>query len=202
MASRILPLIALGTLLAPAAASAQSAPSAFLSLQPQSRVWVEGTSSVRSFSCKASKVDATVQTSTASAAAATLAGQKAVSTVQIRIPARSLDCENGTMNGHMYKALKADDHPSIAFRMSGYELAPKGAQSATLTLSGVLSLGGQERPITLVGEAKQGPGGTLHVVGTHPVKLSDHGLQAPSLMMGTMKVGDVVNVKFDLNLKD
>ena len=48
---------------------------------------------------------------------------------------------------------------------------------------------------------RAGGGDVLRVVGTHELKLSDYGLKAPSLMMGTMKVGDVVKVGFDLVLR-
>ena len=58
-----------------------------------------------------------------------------------------------------------------------------------------------ERPITLDATASEGPGGTLQVRGSQDVKMSDFGLRAPTLMMGTMKVGDVVKVRYDLNLK-
>jgi polyisoprenoid-binding protein YceI len=177
-------------------AAAQNGNSGSLGLQPESRLWVEGTSTVRSFTCRAPTVNATIATSTADAVAATLAGEKAVTTVRVEVPAATLDCDNGTMNGHMKNAIKASEHPNISFRMTSYELS-----SGNVQLQGRLSLGGQERPITMTAEARQGPNGALRIVGTQPVKLSDHGLRAPTLMMGTMKVGDVVQVKYDLVLR-
>jgi polyisoprenoid-binding protein YceI len=200
MAVRHLSVIALSSLLALTAA-AQNGASNALTLQPESRLWVEGTSSVRGFTCKAPTVNATIQTNTSGAVAATFAGEKSVSAVRVEVPARSLDCDNGTMNSHMYTALKAAEHPTIVFRMTSYDLTTKDPTTATVKLTGRLSLGGQERPITMTAEAKQGPGGTLRVTGSQDVKLTDHGLRPPSLMMGTMKVGDVVKVRYDLVLK-
>lgn len=188
------------TLVFPAAGAAQSAPTAYLNLTTESKLWVEGTSTVRGFSCRAANVNATVQAATSGAAAAVVAGEKAVRSVTVELPARGLDCGNGTMNEHMRKAIKADAAPTIRFQLVSYDLTP-GASGATVRLNGRLTLGGTEKPITLQAQAAEGPGGTLHVTGSHPLLLSEFGLKAPTLMMGTMKVGDRVTVKYDLNLR-
>lgn len=171
-----------------------------LVLQPQSKLWVDGNSTVRRFSCTAGVVQADVQ-ARPGAVAAVLAGEKAVRTVEVRIPAARLDCRNGTMNEHMLKALKATEHAEIVFRVQSYDVAVvDGAVRGTL--AGSLTLGGVTRAITIeAGGADAGPH-ALRVTGKHPLRLSDYGLKAPSLMLGTMKVDDTVTVGFDLVLAD
>jgi polyisoprenoid-binding protein YceI len=171
-----------------------------LTLQPQSRLWVNGTSTVRSFECKAPSFSAEIDGVAPGAAAAVLAGEKAVRDVTVQVPAAKLDCGNGTMNGHMLKALKVKDNPTITFRLSSYT-ATKAADAVTGELTGVLTLGGVEKTITLQGTATDAGDGQLRVVGTHELRMSDYGLKAPSLMLGTMKVDDRVKVSFDLILK-
>lgn len=188
------------TLLVAGSAAAQSAAGSYLALEPESRLWVEGTSTVRSFSCAAAGLSAMVEVGSDRAVDATLAGEKAVRSARLEVPARTLDCSNGTMNSHMLKAIAADQHPTIVFVLSSYELADTG-DGAAATLTGRLLLGGRERPITMQADLRQGPGGTLRVSGVQEVRLSDHGLKPPSLMMGTMKVGDAVRVHYDLVLK-
>lgn len=185
------------TLLAPLAA-AGFGPG--LTVQPQSRLWIEGTSTVRSWTCQAPKFDATIETTSPEAVSQVLSGEKAVQGVAIRVPAETLDCGNGTMNSHMFKALKADRNPTITFRLSSYELT-KAGEGATVKMDGKLNLGGTERPVTLEAAARPGPNGGLEIVGSEEILLSDYGLKAPSLMMGTMKVGDQVKVGFDIFLK-
>ena len=72
-------------------------------LLPESRVWVDGTSTVRSFRCDATQLSGTVDASMESFDAAQL--QVAVRSVAVTIPVAGLDCRNGTMNNHMRKAL-------------------------------------------------------------------------------------------------
>src|SRR5687767_3971774 len=85
-----------------------------LALQPESQLWVEGTSTVRDFKCSARTMEADVATVGGNAAAAIAAGEKAVTSVTFKVPAAQLDCRNGQMNEHMLKALKADKNPTIA----------------------------------------------------------------------------------------
>jgi polyisoprenoid-binding protein YceI len=170
-----------------------------LVLQPQSRVWVDGNSTVRRFSCAAGVVHADVRAAPG-AVAAVLAGEKAVRTVEVRIPAARLDCRNGTMNEHMLKALKAKDHAEIVFAAERYDLvAEEGAVRGTL--AGTLTLGGVARAVAVEARGAWAGDEALRVTGRHTLRLSDHGLKAPSLMLGTMRVDDAVTVAFDLVLK-
>jgi len=195
MRTRYLSSLMVLALVAPAASATGPDPI----LRPQSRIWVDGTSTVRAFSCKASTYEADIQASS-EAVSAVLAGEKAIKTVEFTIPSKKLDCGNGTMNEHMFKAIKADQNATIGFKLASYELV-KGAQGVTAKLTGKLSLGGVEKTITLDAAAKEGANGTLQVIGSKDIKLSDFGLKAPTLMMGTMKVNDQVKVGFDLLIK-
>ena len=170
-----------------------------LTLQPDSKLWVEGTSTMRSWKCEAPGVDVVVDAAPA-AAKSVLAGERAVKTVQLTVTTARMDCNNGTMNDHMGKALKAAEFPTIAFTLSSYELA-KGTDTVQATLNGELSLGGVTRPVVLAVAVTPGPDGALRVAGTHELHMKEYDLKPPSLMLGTMKVGELVKVHFDLLLK-
>ena len=172
-----------------------------LDLQPESQLWVAGTSTVRSFRCQAGTFDAKVGSSAAEAVVAVLAGEKAVSAVEVTVPVDRLDCRNSTMNEHMRKALKAKDHPTVVFRAEAYDLA-SSSDSVAVTMTGNLTLGGVEKPITIKAHAKPGPNGTLVVSGTREVRMTEFGLKPPTLMLGTMKVDERVTVGFDVVLKN
>lgn len=171
-----------------------------LSLQPDSQLWVEGTSTVRAFKCTAHTMEADVATTRADAAAALYAGEKAVTNVVFRVPAAQLDCRNAQMNEHMRKALKAEASPMIAFELGTYELLDTSGK-VHAKLAGTLSLGGVTKPITLDVDLIQETAGGLRVKGVYDLRMTDFGLKPPSLMMGAMKVHDLVKVNFDLVLK-
>ncbi len=169
--------------------------------QPESKLWIEGTSTLKAFSCKAPVFDLTVSADKANAVPAVLAGQKAVRQVELSVPAAAIDCSNDKMNEHMLQALKADANKTIAFTLSGYDVA-SSAKGAEGTLRGTLALGGAEHPVAVAAVATDAGNGALRVVGSYELAMSAFDLKAPSLMFGSIKVGDKVQVKFDLVLKN
>jgi polyisoprenoid-binding protein YceI len=172
-----------------------------IEVQPESKLWIAGTSTVRAFQCQAATFDAKLGATGTNAVSAVLAGEKAVSDIVVTVPAEKLDCRNGTMNEHMRKALKAEKYPTITFRVASYDLA-KAADGLDVTLNGTLTLGGVEKPITINATAKPGENGTLLVSGTREVRMTEFGLKPPTLMLGTMKVDERIKVGFDVVLKD
>jgi len=190
--------LSLGPILA---AFATAAP--VLELQPGSRLWVEGTSNVRPFVCEAKELHVQVETEAGPVIQRVVAGEKAVRSVALTVPAGSLDCDNNNkkMNEHMLKAIKAEEHPQIEFRLQSYDLTRDDA-GATAVLSGTLKLGGVEKPITMNAATKPASDGAMQVTGAYELRMSDYGLKPPKLMMGAFKVNDPVKVNFDLLLRE
>jgi YceI-like domain len=170
-----------------------------LVLQPQSRLWIDGTSSIRSFSCKAGDVNAIVEANGPNAIPQLLTGDKGVKAVKVTVPAERLDCGNGTMNEHMRKAIKLEEAKTIEFRLTDYNVT-RGADGIAGTINGTLLLGGVTKPITMKAEGKP-EGGMLHVTGSYDLNMTDYGLKPPTLMFGRIKVGQTVKVSYDLLLK-
>jgi hypothetical protein len=168
--------------------------------QPSSRLWVSGTSTVRSFECGATTFALKVDGAPPSPVAAVLAGDKGIVTVELSVPAAQLDCKNGKMNEHMLKALKATQFADISFRLESYVLGRKNDAMA-VSLTGSLQLGGVTRPVAIEAAAIAAPDGALKVIGAYSLKMTEFGLQPPKLMLGALKVNELVTVNFDLLLK-
>ena len=171
-----------------------------LTVQPESRLWVEGTSTIKSFKCKVEDFALTVAGENG-AVPAVLAGQKAVKTMVLSLPAAKIECGNGTMNDHMRKALKVEDVPTVQFKLSGYDVA-KATTGVEGVVRGTLSLGGAQHPVDVTAVATDAGNGAMRVIGSYELALSAFDLKAPTLMFGRIKVGDKVQVKFDVVLKN
>lgn len=169
-----------------------------LTLRPESRITFDGKSTVRDWSCQAATITAAIDAD-AGAVAAVLQGKKAVRTVTLTFPVEKLDCANGTMNGHMRKALNADQHKTLVFTLSGYELAGTGTVAGTL--NGTLQINGVTKPISMKAQFTEAPNGGLRMVGSYPLTMTEWQVQPPTLMLGTMKVDPVITVKFDVQLQ-
>jgi polyisoprenoid-binding protein YceI len=172
---------------------------ATLSLREGSKLWFDGTSTLRSWTCTADKIDAALSSPDEAVIANTLDGNKVAGTVQVDFPVSKLECKNGTMNEHMGKALKTKEFSIIRFTMQSYDVA-KGS-AVTGTLQGTLQLSGKTLPIAVPVTFGTTADGGLRVTGKVPVKMTDWDVKPPTLMMGTIKVGPVVTVNFDLQLQ-
>lgn len=171
-------------------AAASAVPLTFAS---GSKVWVSGTSTVRSWRCESTQVSGSAD------AASTEIAQIGQARGEITIPLSTLDCRNGTMNGHMRNALKAPQNPTIRFRATSVRVTPSGSEGA-VAMTGQLTIAGQTRDVTVNGTAvREGTG--LRVRGTEQLTMTDFGVQPPRLMAGTMRVHAPVTVGFDVVLR-
>ena len=169
-----------------------------LTLQPESKLWVDGTSTMRKWTCRANDVEAVID-GAPNAIAQVAAGEKGVRAVRVRVQSEKMECGNGTMNEHMKKALKLETNPTIEFKLSGYDVS-KSAEGVTGTLTGTLTLGGVQKTVAIPAVATS-DAGALHVTGEYPIKMTEYDLKPPKLMFGRIKVGEKVQVKFDFVLK-
>ena len=165
---------------------------------PESRIWVEGTSTVRGYSCEAAEVKGTVEAPTPAFDVTKLDG--AVSKARVAVDVATLECGNGTMNSHMRKALKVDQHGVIAFQLTDYQATAGGAETK-VRMNGTLEIAGQTRPVVVDGVATAADNGAVRVKGSTAFAMTDYGVKPPSLMMGTMKVHPNVKVNFDVVVK-
>ncbi|MFY0524356.1 YceI family protein [Archangium gephyra] len=180
----------------PGMAAAQSN----VELLPSGELAIDGKSTVRDFTCQAKGMEARFTPGEAGGELTLEQLTGALREVRLEIPTSKLDCANGTMNEHMYGALLMAQHPTIRFRMSGYEAGAAKDGQVPLRIRGELTMAGVTRPIDLVAHATSAPAGKLRVQGRYLLRMTDWGVRPPTLMLGTLKVGDSVVIRFDFAL--
>lgn len=182
-------------------ATAASAQTGQLEIVEGSLLTIDGTSTVHAWTCRTTQLGATMEVN--SAATGGLLGLAGLSKVSVTIPVRSLKCGHDRMDGNLYKAMKADEHPSIAYTLGHYELLPDGTRdSVTLRTTGSLTIAGTARAITMDVRASRLPEGNI-VRGTGRIQLrmTSFGIQPPVVMLGMLKTGDQITVAFDLRTR-
>jgi polyisoprenoid-binding protein YceI len=166
-----------------------------LLLQPESRIWVKGSSTVRDYTCNAKTIAATIEAASAETAALPL--DQLVSSAQVSVAVAGLECGNGTMNEHMRKALKANEYPQLEFALAGYQIVDAG----NVTLKGDLTMAGRTLPIEISGTITELEGGLIRVAASKQLKMTEWAIKPPSLMLGTLKVHDPVTIGLDILIK-
>lgn len=187
--------LALATTLATGAV-AQGTNALRVTLGAEKRIWIEGTSTVRKFTCQTSTFEATPSP----APSPTTPIEKAVQTVEVRVPVKALSCGNGTMEEHLRKALKAEQNPDIRFELKSYTVGEKTAAGTQVKAQGTMTIAGTSRAVEMDGLVTPTPTG-LRVQGAVPIRMTEYGVKPPSLMLGTLKVGDGVTVHYDVVLE-
>ena len=185
--------------LAVAAAGAQE--TARVAVSPESKLWIEGTSNLHGWSCKATTLDAAVEIDPAAAAQVAVAPPKALKKVHVKVPVKSIKCGHGGMDDNVYKALKADDSPEISYILATFEAVPGEAKdSFMLHTVGSLTIAGKENKVSMDVAATRLTDGTVKATGMVPIKMTDFGIKPPTAIFGRLKTGDDVKVNFELSI--
>jgi polyisoprenoid-binding protein YceI len=122
----------------------------------------------------------------------------ALKTLELEIPINTFTSDKDGLTKQMSKALKADKHPVITFRLNSYTVEP-GAGGMTIKPSATLTVAGVEKPIDLTLDVKE-QAGVLQVRGTRDLLMTDFGIKPPTMFMGMLKTDDKITVAFELHL--
>ena len=152
------------------------------SVDPEnSRVWVEGTSTLKNWSAEVGKFEGAITSN----------DDVTVANVNLIFDVKSMDGGRGPdMNAKIYKALKAEEHPVITF--SGMGTGPSSAK-------GVLNLAGKSLDIQVTA------GGTVvagKISGEQALKLSNFDIEPPSAMFGQIVCHDDLTNTYELTLTE
>ena len=168
-----------------------------LKLEPGTELSITGTSTVHGFTCKTNRIDATLVVDKGYTSDLTKIAKPIVS-VRVEIPVKSLDCGNNGMNNNMFKTLNADKNPTIVYTLGGYDLMNGTSSSFGARTTGTLLIAGTEKTRTMEIKAERIDDNKATAKGEHSILLTDFGIKPPSFMLGTLKVGNEIKIKFNL----
>ena len=120
-----------------------------------------------------------------------------VEAFEVAIPAKSLASQKDGLDKNMHKALKADEHPDITFKLLRFENRP--APATGLRAVGVLRVAGVEREVALALKTERREAG-LAVKGQLQLLMTDYGIKPPTAMLGMLKTDPRITVTFEIVL--
>jgi polyisoprenoid-binding protein YceI len=120
--------------------------------------------------------------------------------VDVTIPVKGIISEHGRMmDNKTYEAFNSDKNPNITFRMKSFTQKVVNGDWL-LAVEGNLTMNGVTNLIMLSITGKTLANGDLVFSGSRSLKMEDYKMEQPTAMMGTIKVGTEVTVKFDLTI--
>ncbi len=171
------------------------------SIDPGSSLAIAGTSNVNSFNCfcnenfikrpvKVTSIDSSMVLR--------------LSNAVLKLPTKTMDCNNSRMNSDLCDALKADQYPYIVIELHEVNLsnlnrqALKGGEWRNVVAIATLTITNVCRPLVLDVRAQQVSPGHYHFVSSKDLKMTDFKVDPPTALFGLIKVHNEINIKLDL----
>ena len=171
-----------------------------LPVRADSRLWLEGSSNVKAWTCKATAMEALIAIDASSADSrdeATVA--RSLRGVDVIVPVRMLKCGNRHMEANMYSALKALKPPAISYIIADFELTPSlSGDRLSVEATGKMSVAGAERSVSMTVKTERLPDGTRRARGTVPIRMTDFGIVPPRPWFGMLRTADKVLIQFEI----
>ena len=163
----------------------------------ESQVWIEGSSNVTDWRCRATSFVANLALvpGTASRDAAMSTGLRSI---DVRVAVRDLKCGNRKMEHDLYAALHATDSANPAYILARFEVVPNGAGADSIETRGALTVAGVERSMSVPVTMTRGVDGALRARGAVSLLMTDFGVKPPIGLFGLIRSKNEVTVRFDL----
>ena len=157
------------------------------------KVSIAGTSNIHAFTATTTTVKVTrVQFGTRPATWEDALKPGALTAFEIAIPSATLLSGKDGLDKNMHKALKAEQHANITFRLVKLDAAP---QADCWRATGVLNVAGVDRQVTLDLRTERN-GDKLAIQGEAQILMTDFGIAPPKAMLGMLKTDPKVTVSF------
>lgn len=157
---------------------------------------IAGTSNIHDWEMHSQK-----GTATAVVALNPSGGVASVSNIQFVLPAESLKSEHKKMDDNTYKALKTSKNPNISFAAGTTTLRANGANGFILNTTGKLTISGVTKDVNLVANGVVNADKSISFTGSYKLKMTEYKVDPPTAMLGAIKTGDGIEVKYNLILK-
>jgi hypothetical protein len=173
-----------------------------LAVRSDSRLWIEGSSNLRDWSCEATSLQASIDLegqSEYATPAESVEFSPQLRRVQIRVPVKGLKCGQGQMDRTMYKALRCEVPTECQDISGNFDVtSSNGDSDYSLKSTGALRVGGRENSVRFGVNVERLANGMFRAQGEVPMLMTDYGIAPPTALFGVIRTGNYVVVRFDL----
>lgn len=156
-----------------------------------STVLILGTSNVHDWEMKVTKINSEL----------TLNSTKQINSLVVKIPVISIKSGKGIMDNKTYDAFDSKKNPNIIFQLTEASTVKLSDKESEFTLIGNVTMAGETRKISFKTFGKITKSGDYQLKGSVPLKMTDFKMKPPTAMLGAMKTGDAITIKFEVSYK-
>ncbi|NDP27321.1 MAG: YceI family protein [Flavobacterium sp.] len=160
-------------------------------VDPSSSMTVFGTSNLHDWQSKTTKISGELG----------INSTKNINVLTIKVPVTSLKSGKGLMDQKTSDAFEAKKFPNIVFQLTDVVFTKLTEKDSEVTLTGNLTMHGESKKFSIKSIAKITKTGDYQFRGSVPLKMTEFKMKPPTALLGSIKTGDVVNVKYDVTFK-
>lgn len=193
--------IALLIILMSASNFCQNGSSLISRFQPESKLWLEGTSTLHDFTITANNIKSSISFESSMNENNSLEEFK-ITYLKLIVPIWKLDSGNESMDENMQEALSAEVNPNIVFALISPVVFSfdNVIDSITINATGNLTVAGTIKSVDLNITVVKQSENEFEFKGEIKLLMTDFGVEPPSMFFGTMNTGNEITVKFEMIL--
>lgn len=120
----------------------------------------------------------------------------AITSIDITLMSETLKSEKTKMDKIAYETLKTDKYKNIKYVLKTAEKV----NETTWNLTGTLTIAGVDKVLKTQVKTSVA-NGIVNMQGSNKITFKEFGLKSPTAMLGTIKTGEDLTIKFNLNFK-
>ena len=193
-------LLALTTALT-ATPSVAMAQAGMMTVRPESKVTLSGSSNINRWACRTSVFEATLPMGSTARREQLKRVKVPVTDVAVSIPVRSLACGHDRMNRDLLEAMRADSNPDIRFLLASYGVDSTRGITDTVAIlaTGDLTVAGVTRRVAIPVTAHRTAQG-VRGAGLLKLRMTDFGIKPPVALLGVIRARNEIQVSFEVLL--
>ncbi len=121
--------------------------------------------------------------------------------LSVEIPVKGIKSKEKLMDDKTYEALRIDKNPTISFKSTEINSVKVDGSNINVTVTGNLTIAGISKKVLLTALGKIVKPGVYEFSGSIPVKMTDYKMKPPTAMLGMMKVGDDIKLKYTVTFE-
>lgn len=155
-----------------------------------SRLWIEGSSNVNKFQCRAARYNTELEPPTSDT----------TTKVEVDVAVEGFDCGKRRMNRDLNETLLSGKYPFISFDYDSTESITYSEETDTysMVVTGKLTVAGHTNRIQFPLTAKRINDNELKATGSAALKMTEYNVEPPSALLGLVRVNDELTVHFEI----
>jgi polyisoprenoid-binding protein YceI len=119
-----------------------------------------------------------------------------INSIDITLPAETIKSEKKSMDKVAYETLKTDKFKNIKYVLKSAEKV----NETTWNLTGTYTIAGVSKLLKTQVKTSVA-NGVVNLQGTNKITFKEFGMKSPTAMLGTIRTGEDLTIKFNINFK-